>query len=175
MGAAEAWTDFVRTGKDYYRDGLNNPATFRLLGNLEGLVVLDLACGEGYNTRILAKEGAGVIGVDISEEMIALARQREETEKLGIRYEVMDAANLGNLPSNHFDLVTCFMSLQDIHNFRKAIAEVAKVLREGGRFVFSIPHPCFEKVRLDKHKRVTCARETTSALRSTRSTGPWKG
>jgi 2-polyprenyl-3-methyl-5-hydroxy-6-metoxy-1,4-benzoquinol methylase len=56
--------DFVRTGRDYYRDGLNNPEALKLIGDLKSLVVLDLACGEGYNTRILAEKGAEVTGVD---------------------------------------------------------------------------------------------------------------
>jgi ubiquinone/menaquinone biosynthesis C-methylase UbiE len=62
--AAESWVDFVRQGKDYYRDELNNPATFKLIGNVKGRLVLDLACGEGYNTRILAEKGAKMVGVD---------------------------------------------------------------------------------------------------------------
>jgi len=65
--AAESWVDFVRKGKDYYRDELNNPATFGLTGDVRDRLVLDLACGEGYNTRILARKGAKVAGVDFSE------------------------------------------------------------------------------------------------------------
>jgi ubiquinone/menaquinone biosynthesis C-methylase UbiE len=71
----------------------------------------------------------------------------------------MDAANLGEVSNNHFDLVTCFMSLQDIKGFRKAISEVARVLKEGGRFIFSIPHPCTEQIRLNKHEGKTRAAE----------------
>jgi len=82
--AAESWLDFVRKGKDYYRDELNNPATFQLIGDVRGLLVLDLACGEGYNTRILARKGAKVVGVDFSETLIELAKQEEDEEKLGI-------------------------------------------------------------------------------------------
>ncbi|MCJ7635298.1 methyltransferase domain-containing protein, partial [Candidatus Bathyarchaeota archaeon] len=70
--AAEAWADFVRQGKDYFRDELNNPAAFRLVGNVKGQLVLDLACGEGYNTRILARKGAKVTGVDFSTKLIDL-------------------------------------------------------------------------------------------------------
>ena len=142
--AAESWTDFVRKGKDYYRDELNNPATFKLIGDVKGRLVLDLACGEGYNTRILARKGAKVTGVDFSEKLIELAKREEDKEKLGICYHVLDATNLKGLSSNHFDLVTCFMSLQDIENYKRAISEVARVLRSRGRFIFSIPHPCFE-------------------------------
>jgi 2-polyprenyl-3-methyl-5-hydroxy-6-metoxy-1,4-benzoquinol methylase len=62
--AAEPWTDFVRKGKDFYREEMNNPALFGLLGNIKGKKILDLACGEGSNTRILARKGATVVGVD---------------------------------------------------------------------------------------------------------------
>ena len=64
--AAESWVDFVRKGKDYYRDGLDNPTTFKLIGDVRRRRVLDLACGEGYNARIPARKGAKVTGVDFS-------------------------------------------------------------------------------------------------------------
>lgn len=142
--AAESFSAFVREGKDYFRDALNNPPSFRLIGNVKGKRVLDLACGEGYNTRILAKKEAVVVGVDFSEKLIELARHLETKEKLGIVYYVADAANMEKIQSNHFDIVTCFMALQDIEYYKEAISEVARVLKENGRFIFSIPHPCFE-------------------------------
>jgi ubiquinone/menaquinone biosynthesis C-methylase UbiE len=154
--SAKAWADFVRTGKDHDREDLNNPATFELIGNIKGLAVLDLACGEGYNTRILARKGAKVTGIDFSDKQIELARQEERRENLGIEYMVMDAADLTILPDSSFDLVTCFMALQDVENYRKAVSETSRVLKLNGRFVFSIPHPCFEKIALDG-KRINAA------------------
>lgn len=147
--AAEGWADFVRTGKDYFRDHLNNPSTFRLIGNVKGKAVLDLACGEGYNTRILARKGAKVIGVDSSKKLIALANAEEKKEPRGICYYRMNANCLRDMPKESFDLVTCFMALHDIKDYEDAVAEVARVLKEGGRFVFSIPHPCFEKLNVN--------------------------
>jgi ubiquinone/menaquinone biosynthesis C-methylase UbiE len=147
--SAKAWADFVRTGKDHDRDGLNNPATFELIGNIKGLTVLDLACGEGYNTRILAIKGAKVTGIDFSPKQIELAKQEEKKENLGIKYKVMDATNLTAFPDKCFDLVTCFMALQDIENYRKAVTETSRVLKPSGRFIFSIPHPCFEKITVN--------------------------
>jgi len=123
---------------------MNNPATFKMIGSIRGKCVLDLSCGEGYNTRTLAKMGARVIGVDVSEEMIELARQSERRDKLGIEYYVLDAANLKGLENERFDVVTCFMALMDIERYKSAISEVARVLKKNGRFVFSITHPCFE-------------------------------
>jgi ubiquinone/menaquinone biosynthesis C-methylase UbiE len=147
--AAKSFSDFVREGKDYFREELNNPATFRLVGSVKDKKILDLACGEGYNTRILAKKRAKVVGVDFSAKLIELARKKEMNEKLGVTYYISDAGDMKDLPSNNFDLVVCFMALQDIENYKKALSEVARVLKEKGRFIFSIPHPCFERVVKD--------------------------
>ncbi len=164
--AAESWVDFVRKGKDYYRDELNNPATFELIGDVRGRLILDLACGEGYNTRILARKGAEVTGVDFSEKLIELAKREEAKDKLGICYRVLDAADLKRFSSSHFDLVTCFMSLQDIEDYKRAISEVARVLTNRGRFVFSIPHPCFETIIVNG-KRTSATRRYFGAAKYT--------
>lgn len=142
--AAESWVDFVRQGKDYFRDELNNPGMFRLIGNTKGLRVLDVACGEGYNTRILARGGARVTGIDLATRLIELAKLQEKKDGLGINYYVLDAANLSRFPAEHFDLVTCFMALMDIENYGGAIGEIERVMKANGRFIFSITHPCFE-------------------------------
>jgi ubiquinone/menaquinone biosynthesis C-methylase UbiE len=142
--SSESWADFVRGGKDYYRDEMNNPAAFKIIGNVRGKHVLDLSCGEGYNTRILAQRGAKVVGVDFSEKMIKLARQQEKREKLGIDYNVSDAGKLKDFGDGSFDVVVCLMALMDIERYEDAISEIARVLKKNGRFVFSITHPCFE-------------------------------
>jgi ubiquinone/menaquinone biosynthesis C-methylase UbiE len=142
--ASASWAEFVRAGKDYFRDEMNNPAAFKIIGDVRGKHVLDLSCGEGYNTRLLARGGAKVVGVDFSEKMIGLARQSEKRQKLGISYYVSDAADLSRFESKCFDVVTCLMALMDIERYEDAISEVARVLKKNGRFVFSITHPCFE-------------------------------
>ncbi len=142
--AAESWVDFVRQGKDYFRDELNNPGMFRVIGNTKGLRVLDVACGEGYNTRILARRGARVTGIDLATRLIKLAKLQEKKDGLGINYYVLDAADLSRFPAEHFDLVTCFMALMDIENYVGAIGEIGRVMKADGRFIFSITHPCFE-------------------------------
>jgi len=142
--ASGPWADFVRNRKDFFRDEMNNPAALRMVGDVKGKQILDLSCGEGYNTRILAKRGASVVGADFSRKMIRLARERERQDRLGIRYHLLDAANLKEFRSRRFDIVTCFMALMDIERYQDAVSEVARVLRRDGRFVFSIIHPCFE-------------------------------
>ena len=81
-----------------------------MVGGLDGERVLDLACGLGFYTRLLKQHGAGqVIGVDISPEMIRIARQHEEAEQLGIAYHVGNALELPDLGS--FDLITAIWLL----------------------------------------------------------------
>ena len=117
-----------------------------MLGDIRGLEVLDLACGEGYFSRLMAAAGANVTGVDISEKMIEAARSIEEASPLGIEYHVMDASAL-ELESGRFDLVHCSMAFMDIIEYEKAIGEASRILKEGCRFIFSIVHPCFFSAR----------------------------
>ncbi len=142
--AAEAWAEFVRTGKDLSRDCFNNPATFGMLGDIRGKTLLDLGCGEGYNTRLLANRGARVTGVDFSCEMIGLATKEEEREPLGIVYHNLDAANLKGVSDSTFDIVTCLMVYMDFEDIEGVTREVARVLKPRGFVIISMPHPCFE-------------------------------
>jgi len=110
---------------------------FNMLGDVAGLEVLDLACGEGFYTRLIAKAGAAkLVGVDISAEMIALAQELEAREPLNIDYSCCDVAELPELGS--FDLVSAAYLLHyapDISSLRKMIQRIASCLRPGGRFV----------------------------------------
>ena len=142
--ASEVWVDFVRQGKDYFREELNNPGMLRLIGSVKGLEVLDIACGEGYNTRILARKGAKVTGVDLSRKLLKHAKSQEKMDQLGIRYYISNSADLSRFPAKRFDVVTCFMALMDIEDYQGTIREVARVMSDTGRFLFSIVHPCFD-------------------------------
>jgi len=130
---------------DLWHRHLIDPVVLRRLGSVRGLAVLDLACGNGYLSRRIKRAGAReVLGVDASAPIIARARQREAARPLGIRYLVRDAAALRGVASARFDVVLCNMALMDIADARGALREVGRVLRPGGRLVFSICHPCFD-------------------------------
>lgn len=134
---AEAWTELSRAGFDRYRDLVNTPAFFRLLPPVDGLACLDLGCGEGHNTRLLAGHGARVAALDVAETFISAAAGRD---RAGIRYLVGDGATLP-FRASAFDAVTAFMSLMDVAEPERALDEVARVLRPGGFVQFSILHP----------------------------------
>jgi ubiquinone/menaquinone biosynthesis C-methylase UbiE len=118
--------------------------TLRLAGDVRGLQVLDVACGQGIAARALARAGAdGVTGTDATAEMLDIARGYEAEEPLGVTYLHADAQRLQGLADDTFDLVTCQLALMDIPDLGAALATVARVLRPAGVFVAVIGHPCF--------------------------------
>ena len=140
---APAWAREVRQGHDVAREFLNNPALLALIGDLRGRQVLDAGCGDGHNTRILARAGAHMTGVDLSARMIGLAQDEERRTPLGIRYTRASYTDLALFAGASFDAVVSFMALMDGPRFDLAMAECFRVLRPGGRLAFSIMHPCF--------------------------------
>jgi len=140
---ARGWAVEVRQGHDVARELLNNPAFLAFIGDLAGRRVLDAGCGEGHNTRILARRGARMTGVDLSSKMIELAEEEERREPLGIRYVNTSYAELGMFAGASFDAVVSSMALMDGPHFDRAMAECFRVLRPGGTLSFSITHPCF--------------------------------
>ncbi|MDX6500717.1 MAG: hypothetical protein QOG23_3977 [Blastocatellia bacterium] len=141
--SAESWVRLARAGYDIYRDHLNTPAFFAMLPKVKGLAGLDIGCGEGYNTRMLAKLGARVSAVDISDIFISYAKRTEQEAPLGIDYQVASAVDLP-FAEGTFDFATAFMSLMDVPETERALVEVHRVLKPDGFLQFSIAHPCFD-------------------------------
>ncbi len=140
---ATAWTTMARQGYDICRNHLNTPAFLSILPDVEGLRGLDVGCGEGYNTRMVADRGAQMTGIDICEKFLGFARETEETEPRAIEYKM---ASAGDLPfeSGSFDFAIATMSMMDMPSIPTAVGEVFRVLKQGGFFQFSICHPCFQ-------------------------------
>ena len=130
-----------RSGKS-----VSDPATAALLdlaGDVGGLRLLEVACGPGRVARELARRGAALTGLDISAALLAKARAREAAEPLGIRYLHADVTARGVLEGQVFDGVVCNYGLSDIDDLDGVLANVARLLRPDGWFVFSLLHPCF--------------------------------
>ncbi|MBG0830130.1 class I SAM-dependent methyltransferase [Planomonospora sp. ID67723] len=122
-------------------------ATFEALtSEVEGRSVLDLACGTGWYSRTLARAGAAsVLGVDISEEMVAAAERSEAREPLGIRYEVCDARLLDTV--GRFDMVTAVWLLCYARNRLDLSAMAGAIydnLARGGVYVGVEMNPRFD-------------------------------
>lgn len=119
------------------------PTVEAFIGEVEGVRICDLACGQGRVARHLADRGARVVGVDLSAKLLAVARRHEETDPHGIEYVQADAQNLDHQVLGLFDGVVCFLALMDIPELTPTLHSVARILRPGGWFVFAILHPCF--------------------------------
>ena len=139
---AEAWTKLARAGYDVCRDQLNTPAFLALLPSVAGLRGIDLGCGEGHNTRLLAKLGAAMTAIDIAEKFIRAAQAEETRAPLDITYREASAVALPFADAS-FDFAAAFMSFMDIPETARVLAEAFRVLRPGGFLQFSILHPCF--------------------------------
>jgi SAM-dependent methyltransferase len=101
--------------------------------------ILDLGCGQGVFTRALSEYGAQVTGLDASASLVS--RAQEYPSKIPIRYVTRDAANLKEL--GPFDAVSSILALQNMEHLDRVCASAARVLRDGGRMLWVLNHPCF--------------------------------
>jgi ubiquinone/menaquinone biosynthesis C-methylase UbiE len=132
---SEHWAAWARTpGHDsYWRS--HREQFFPFIPS-PGALTVDIGCGEGRVSRDLKSAGHTVIGVDISEKLIELARAADPTGQ----YIVADAAAIPLL-DHSADLAIAFMSAQDIDDLDGAILEIARILKNGGRVCLAIVHP----------------------------------
>ncbi len=115
------------------------PTLFSLLPDLEGKKVLDLGCGSGERCIDYLKKGAAsVTGVDISEKMLAVAEA--ENNDLRITYLKMPMEEIGAI-DDEFDVVISSLAFHYVEDFGGVVANVYRLLRDGGIFLFSQEHP----------------------------------
>ncbi len=139
---ADQWTADVRAGYDTYRDLFTWPAFRRFLGDVSGLDVMDFGCGEGTNTRRLARVGARMTGIDLSDRQITHARAAEAEDPLGVCYHVASFSQRTSFPDRSFDRVVSTLALMDGPDLSGALREAFRLLRPGGLLAFSVLHPC---------------------------------
>src|SRR5687767_4658027 len=111
---------------------------YHLLGDVKGKTVLELGCGDGLNTVMLAKRGANVIAFDLSAELLELARKRVEANGCrGVEFLLASAHSLP-LKDESVDVV---FGMAILHHLDLEIAteNVRRVLKKGGRGIFKEP------------------------------------
>jgi 2-polyprenyl-6-hydroxyphenyl methylase/3-demethylubiquinone-9 3-methyltransferase len=115
----------------YFADALKQ----RFGADLTNVRLLDVGCGGGVLAEEFAKLGCQVTGIDISDKSLAVARAHALTEGLSIDYRNGSATRLP-FDGSSFEVVSCCDTLEHIPEWRQVIAEVGRVLKPGGLFLF---------------------------------------
>lgn len=112
-----------------------------LLPDLSGKRVLDLGCGYGWHCIYAAERGAAsVLGVDLSEKMLAVAREKNQYSQVQYCCAAMEDVEV---PGESFDLVLSSLALHYVKDYIPLVRKIANLLSAGGQFIFSVEHPIF--------------------------------
>jgi SAM-dependent methyltransferase len=115
------------------------PKALELLCPQPSEKILDLGCGQGVFTRALADCGSHVTGIDAAPALIK--RAKTYPSRTPVRYHVRDAADLRDL--GPFDAACSILALQNMEHLPEVCRSTARVLRDGGRMLWVLNHPCF--------------------------------
>jgi 2-polyprenyl-3-methyl-5-hydroxy-6-metoxy-1,4-benzoquinol methylase len=129
-----------------------------------GGAVLDLGCGSGWTSLFLARAGYEVTGLDISERMIAIARERAQQEQLNTTFITADMEAF-ELERRDFDGVLLFDSLHHCPDYSRVLRQAGTHLREGGYLLLMEPSWLH---RYSPHARATERRYGVTELGFTR-------
>ncbi|MET0233779.1 MAG: methyltransferase domain-containing protein [Kibdelosporangium sp.] len=149
VGSEPQYDLFADEFLDHARDGFYNayydrPTCLKLLGDVAGRSVLDVACGPGLYAEELVARGASVIGLDQSPRMIELSRQRVPSGEFR-RHDL--AEPLDWIPDSSVDLVLFALALEYVDDRTSALRELKRVLRPDGALVLSRLHPTGDWLR----------------------------
>jgi 2-polyprenyl-3-methyl-5-hydroxy-6-metoxy-1,4-benzoquinol methylase len=183
---AAFWNEKMAEGNLFHRSMIG-PTAEKLLDIQPGQRIVEFACGNGQFARRMAELGAEVEASDVSPKLVELAiqRTRERPDIAGcIHFSVLDAAkpdDLAQFDAGQFDAAVCNMAIMDMIEVEPLYRAAATLLKPGGRFVFTIMHPCFNNPGGDTMTAETADIDgdvvTTYAISTKRyrSTGAYRG
>lgn len=136
--SAEWYNELIEEAGSYQKEVIL-PNLKRLMAIKQGQKILDLGCGTGFFSRVFAKEGAEVTGVDNSQDMIVTAKSQGEK----IEYICASADALQKVKNKSFDTVTIILALQNMEHLTAVVKECQRVLKPNGSVYVVINHPTF--------------------------------
>ncbi|MGN0184840.1 MAG: class I SAM-dependent methyltransferase [Aristaeellaceae bacterium] len=146
----ENWNDMAaayeifNNSPDSYSYNIEWPCIRDMLPELKGRAVLDLGCGTGIFTFLLEQYGpARLVGIDLSEEMLGIAREKACERRSGAEFILGDAAHAADCVQGMFDLVFSSTTTHYIENLDTFFGSVARCLRPGGSCILSAIHPVY--------------------------------
>jgi 2-polyprenyl-6-hydroxyphenyl methylase/3-demethylubiquinone-9 3-methyltransferase len=104
---------------------------------LAGKRVLDVGCGGGILAEAMARRGATVVGIDLSEKALKVAELHLHESRLQITYEKVSAEDYAERNAGRFDAVTCMELLEHVPEPASMVAACARLVRPGGHVFFS--------------------------------------
>ena len=104
---------------------------------LEARDALDVGCGGGILAEAMARRGARVTGIDLAEKPLKVAQLHLLESRLEVRYELASAEEYAARHAGGFDVLTCMEMLEHVPDPASAVAACARLLRPGGRAIFS--------------------------------------
>lgn len=116
------------------------PYILELAGDVRGKKVLDAGCGGGFYSLWLCKNGAKVLGIDSSEQMMRIAKEKASRKRIDVKFRIGDVTNL-RVENEMFDPVLSTLVLMDVDEYDKAVGEIVRVTRKGADIVISVQHP----------------------------------
>ena len=148
----QSWNTISRAYQEQYQISTDSlvygprcpdEAELQLLGDVEGLRVIVVGCGGGQDCIVLAKQGARVIGIDLSDKQIEYGRRLAEREGAQVTLLQGNAEELIGIEDESQDLAVSLNALSYVERIDRAFTETFRVLRSGSPFVFSVHHPFF--------------------------------
>jgi ubiquinone/menaquinone biosynthesis C-methylase UbiE len=138
-----------------YGPGTPNENSLKLLEDINGKDILEIGCGGAQCGVALAKKGANVIGIDISEEQLKYAKKLADENNVNINFLQGDITRLEKIKSNSQDVVFSSYAIMYVDDLTTCFKEVYRVLKDKGIFVFSTHHPFWgiidkEKLKINK-------------------------
>lgn len=161
-GSVAFWYDKTVKSDDSYQAKVILPNLLRILGgekNIKDKNILDMACGSGYFSNILAEMGANIVGVDLGNELVKVAKENFEIIKnnnkdknlfakyfVGNAEEFLKVSDLKKLLTRdnfNLDFIICTLALQNIKDINSVVSEIKKITNKKTKVIFVINHPSF--------------------------------
>lgn len=120
---------------NYSHTHVENPAMLKRLGDIKGKDILCIGCGTGDEANLLQKKGANVVGFDMSNELISIAKDRYPN----IEFYVGTIEDFSL--DREFDIAYSSFVMHYFSSWKDILLQISKLLKSNGKFIFSIPHP----------------------------------
>lgn len=134
---ADRWWDLDGEFKTLHAVNPLRIQFIRSFAELEGKRVVDVGCGGGILSEGLARAGAQVVGIDLAEELLDVAKSHADESGIGVDYRRVSAEALAEAESGSFDIVTCMEMLEHVPDPASVVRACAKLVKPGGRVFFS--------------------------------------